>query len=170
MIGQVLRPHGVRGEVRVEPFTDLPERFEWLERIYVGEPPQAVVVDSVRFHQGTILLKLQGDDDRDAAEARRGQRLFVPEDEAIPLEEGEYFIHDLIGLKAFDDTGRSLGTLVEVLETGANNVFVIRGPLGELLLPDIPDVIHEIDFANSRLTIALLPGMGDAPVDADEGV
>jgi 16S rRNA processing protein RimM len=166
MVGEVLRPHGVRGEVRVEPFTDLPERFEWLERIYVGEPPRPVDLESVRFHQGTVLLKFSGDDDRNAAEARRGQKLYVPEDEAIPLEEGEYFIHDLIGLDAYDEAGTALGQLVEVLETGANNVFVIEGTAGELLLPDIPDVIREIDFDSGRLIVALLPGLGDSRAEA----
>lgn len=166
MIGEVVRPHGVRGEVRIEPLTDLLERFEWLERIYIGEPPQPVDVESVRFHQGTVLLKFSGDDDRDAAEARRGQKLYVPEDEAIPLEEGEYFIHDLIGLEAYDEAGISLGKLVEVLETGANNVFVIKGTAGEILLPDIPDVIREIDFDAGRLIVALMPGLGDSQTAA----
>lgn len=160
VIGEVLKPHGVRGEVRVIPHTELPERFTWLETVYVGEDdPQPTAVEGARFHKGWVLLKLAGYDDRDAAKALRGALLQVPYEEAIPLEEGEYFLYELEGFAVYDETGERLGEVREIIETKANNVFVIDGARGEILLPDIPEVIQEIDFDNGRITVHLLPGL-----------
>lgn len=160
VIGQVGKPHGVRGEVRVKPYTEQPERFTWLEFVYVGEEePRPVVVEGARVHKGVVLLKLQGYDDRDAAEALRGEWLQVPEAEGIPLEEGEYYLYQIDGLAVVTEEGEALGELVEVIETGANNVFVIEGERGQLLLPDIDEVILNIDFENELITVRLLPGL-----------
>lgn len=152
--------HGVRGEVRVRPHTDLPERFTWLETVYVGEvDPRPLAVEGVRFHKDLVLLKLGGYDSREEAAALKGELLQVPMTEAIPLAEDEYFLYQLIGLAVVTDEGESLGELVEVLETGANNVFVVRGERGDILLPDTSEVIVDIDFENGRLTVHLLPGL-----------
>jgi 16S rRNA processing protein RimM len=160
VVGQVRKPHGVRGEVRVTPYTELPERFTWLEQVYVGQVnPTPVAIESVRFHHDTILLKLAGYDDRSGAEALRGQWLQVPEEEGIPLEEGEYYLFQLEGFLVYSDQGNLLGRLVEVMETKANNVFVVRGELGEILLPDIDEVVQEIDIENGRMTVHLLTGL-----------
>lgn len=160
VIGQLLKPHGVRGEMRVRVYTELPERFTWLETVYVGrENPRAETVDTVRFHKDLVLLKLVGYDDRDAVQSLHGELLQVPESEAIPLEEGEYFLYQLEGLAVYSDEGESLGTLTRVIETGANNVFLVKGVAGELLLPDIEDVVLDIDFDQQRMTVHLLPGL-----------
>jgi 16S rRNA processing protein RimM len=160
IIGRVLKAHGVHGELRVAVYTDLPERFTWLETIYLGETnPRPIPVEAVRFHQELALLKLAGVDDRDAAEELRGEWLQVPLSEAIPLEEGEYFLYQLLGLTVITDEGETLGELVELLETGANHVFLVRGVRGDLLLPDTPEVIQEIDFANGRMIVHLLLGL-----------
>ena len=161
-VGRVLKPHGVNGEVRVELMTDRPERFGWLESIFVGENnPRRVGVISARRHGNFVLLKLDGYPTRTEAELLRNELLQVPEDEAIPLEEGEYFLHQLLGLEVVTESGRSLGRLTDVLETGANNVFIIDGPSGELLVPDIPDVVREVDVAGGRVVIRPLPGLLD---------
>jgi 16S rRNA processing protein RimM len=163
-VGRVIKPHGVNGEVRVEPLTDLPERFEWLDAVYLGENnPRPLTVQSVRFHQGFVLLKLAGYPTRTEAELLRGELLQVPESEAIPLEDGEYFLHQLIGLDVYTEEGLHVGRLSEVLETGANNVFVVEGQNRQVLVPDIPDVIKEIDLDNGRLVIQPLPGLLDDP-------
>jgi 16S rRNA processing protein RimM len=160
VIGEIIKPHGVRGEVRVLPSTDLPERFSWLKTVYIGRAePRPAGVEAVRSHQHWVLLKLAGIDNRDQAESLRGEWLQVPIDEAIPLEEDEYFLYQLVGLAVYDETGQQLGELVDVLETGANNVFVIRSPEGELLLPDIDEVIREIDLESGRVIVRLLPGL-----------
>lgn len=163
VIGQIGKPHGVRGEVRVQPYTEQPERFTWLKVVYLGESsPQPATVESARLHQGLILLKLTGYDDRNAAETLRGVWLQIPEEEALPLEAGEYYLYQLLNLQVYQEDGHYLGVLVDVLETGANNVFVVRGDRGELLLPDTAEVVREIDFANGRMTVHLLPGLGAA--------
>ncbi len=160
VIGQVAKPHGVRGDVRVVLHTDLPERYTWLEEIYIGEQdPRPVPVEYVRFHKNWVLLKLEGYDDRDAVESLRGQLLQVREDQAIPLEEGEYFLFQLIGLSVISEDGDLLGELVQVIETGANNVFVVHGPQGEILIPDIVEVVRDIDFDKRQISVNLLPGL-----------
>jgi 16S rRNA processing protein RimM len=160
VIGQIQKPHGVRGEVRVVTHTDYPERFNRLETVYVGEDdPQPMEVESARFHGDLVLLKLAGYDSREEAAELRGEWLLVPESEAVPLEEGEYYLYQLEGLQVFTDDGEELGELMEVIETGANNVFVVRGDTGDLLLPDTDEVVVEIDFENGRMTVHLLPGL-----------
>ena len=160
VIGQITKPHGVRGELRVKPHTDEPERFTWLEQVYVGETARSLMlVEKARVHQGMILLKFTAVNDRTAAEALRGEWLMVPEDEALPLEEGEYYLFQLEGLSVFTDDGEDLGVLTSIIETGANHVFVVQGAQGELLLPDIDEVVQEIDFENGRMLVTLLPGL-----------
>ncbi len=142
--------------------TDTPERFKWLDTVYLGESnPRRVAVDSVRVHQGGVLLRLVGYPTRTEAELLRGELLQVPESEAVPLEEGEYFLYQLEGLAVYTTGGAHVGRLVEVLETGANNVFVVDGANGQHLLPDIPDVIKEIDIEGGRIVIQPLPGLID---------
>lgn len=160
VIGQITKPHGVRGEVRVRPYTDEPARFTWLEQVYVGnKDPQPMAVEQARVHQSMILLKLAAVNDRMAADQLRGEWLLVPETEALPLAEGEYFLFQLEGLSVFTAEGETLGTLTSIIETGANNVFVVQGDQGELLLPDIDEVVQEIDFENGRVVVTLLPGL-----------
>lgn len=160
VIGQITKPHGIRGEVRVKPHTDEPDRFNWLEQVYVGElSPRLMAVEKARVHQGMVLLKLTAVNDRNAADTLRGEWLMVPEDEALPLAEGEYYLFQLEGLTVVTDSDELLGTLTRVIETGANNVFVVQGALGERLLPDIAEVVQEIDFENGRMIVKLLPGL-----------
>lgn len=164
VIGQIKRPHGVRGEVRADIHTELPERFSWLKQVYLSADPddthpKIVGVEATRLHQGQVLLKLDTIDARDEAEMLRGHWLLVPEAEAIPLEEGEYYLYQLIGLAVYTDEDEHLGELVEVIETGANNVFVVRGAERETLIPDTPEVVQDIDFDRGRVTVQLLPGL-----------
>ncbi len=147
----------------VIPHTDQPERFGWIEEVYVGEEsPVLFEVESVRFHKGRPLVKLAGCDSREAAQELRGKFLQVPEDQAIPLEEGEYFLFQLIGLDVEMVDGERLGKLTEVIETGANNVFVVQGEAGELLIPDISEVVHEVDFQQNKVKVLPFPGLLDA--------
>lgn len=160
VIGRITKPHGVRGEVRVAPITDLPERFTWLDSVYVGESaPVKMPVEGARVHNSKVLLKLEGYDDRNAADTLRGALLQVPEDEGLPLEEGEYYLYQLEGLDVFSDSDEHLGSIVDILETKANNVFVVHGDRGEILLPDIEEVITTIDFDAGRMVVNLLPGL-----------
>ena len=160
VIGRVVKPHGVRGEVRVEAHTDLPERFGWLDSVYLGRKnPAPVAIEGVRFHKSWVLLKLAGYDDRDAAQTLRSQWLQIPEELGLPLEEGQYYLHQIIDLEVVTEDDLHLGKVVEVMETKANNVFVVSGQYGEVLLPDIDEVILKIDFEQKRITVHLLPGL-----------
>jgi 16S rRNA processing protein RimM len=165
VIGQILRPHGVRGEFRVAPYTDEPDRFARLETVFLADDPDVhpdpvpYAVDAVRLHQRLVLLKLHGVDDREAAAALRSLWILVAREDALPLAEGEYYLYQLEGMVVRTEEGETLGALLQVLETGANRVFVVHGERGDILIPDIPDVVTDIDFATGMMTVRLMPGL-----------
>ena len=176
LVGRVSRPHGVRGELRVEIITDYPERLAQHAYFYLADPnsPDAVhryPVEGLRFHQKVLLLKLTGCDDRDAADELRGMLVQIPIEEAVPLEEGEYYLFQLVGVRVDTEDGEWLGQVVDVIETGANDVYVVRGPRGEALLPAVDDVILELDLKSKQMVVRLLPGLlaGGRPFDEAQG-
>lgn len=161
-IGRIATAHGIRGEVRVELYTDFPERFAPQTVIYVGEALTRAKIEYARPHKLQMLVKLVDVETRDDAEALRGQWLFVPEEEAVELEPDTYWVHDIVGLQAETEAGELLGRISEVLFTGANEVYVIQSADGgELLVPAIAEVIQQVDLAAKRITVRLLPGMRD---------
>jgi 16S rRNA processing protein RimM len=164
VIGQVRRPHGIRGEIRMEILTDYPERILQHDYLYLAHPatPDDVtrhVLEAVRPHKGVLLVKLAGCDDRDGAEELRGLLVQIPLEQAVPLEEGEYYYFQLEGMDVETDGGEWLGRVAEVLKAGAHDVFLVRGPRGEILLPSVEDVILHIDLEAGRMMVHLLPGM-----------
>ncbi|MEA3345167.1 MAG: ribosome maturation factor RimM [Chloroflexota bacterium] len=159
IIGEILRPQGVRGEVRVRILTDFPERFRTLKRAYLGQALAPVNVERAHFHQKWVLLKFAGYNDRTAAEELRGALIQIPVEEAIPLEEDEYYLHQIVGLGAWTVEDEYLGRVREILPTGSNDIYVVWGPKGEILLPAIEEVIHEVDLEAGRLTVKLLEGL-----------
>jgi len=159
-----LRPHGVRGELRVEVITDYPERLEKHAYFYLAPPDSPEVVrrypvERLRRHREVLLLKLGGCETRNDAEELRGMLVQIPIEDAVPLEEGEYYHFQLIGVRVETESGERLGQVVEVLDTGANDVYVVRGPRGEILLPAVEDVILELDLKLKQMIVHLLPGM-----------
>lgn len=165
VLGRVLRPHGIRGELRMEILTAYPERIVAGKRLYIGpdtkQPSTAVVytVNRARKHQHYLIIQVEGIDDRNAAEFLRDQYVMVTPDEAVPLEEGEFYLFQLIGLSVYTDTDELLGELTEVIETGANDVYVVHGARGEVLLPAIDECILDIDFDKQTMTVHLLDGL-----------
>ena len=164
VVGRILRPHGVRGELRVALITSYPEwlqqhRFFYLASSNSPEVVRCFPVERLRLRGEAILLKLGGCDDRNTADGLRGMLVQIPTQEAVPLEEGEYYDYQIIGLRVETDTGESLGRVVEVLETGANDVYIVRGPLGEVLLPAVDDVVLDLDPRAGRIVVHLLPGL-----------
>lgn len=183
-VGLIVGVHGLRGEVKVEIHTDFPERFDAGNTLYFTDALKEVPIKNSRPHKGHMLLQFAGVKDRGQAEALRQTWLFVPEDDAKPLGDDMYWVHDLIGMTVIqveadsnkpvenssetilDDavSGTELGTITDVLETGANDVYVIK-PFGsinrgrELLLPAIADVVQKVDVENQQMFVQLQPGL-----------
>ena len=155
LIGQVLRPQGIKGQVKVRPDTDDPGRFEDLETVYLrkGEAYEAVTVDEVSVREDGVYLRLNGVQDRDAAEKQRNLMLYVDRAHAVELGEDETFICDLIGCKVIDLQGNELGTVKDVLQPGGNDVYVIKTPKGKMLLPALKHVIPAVDVKNGTMTV-----------------
>lgn len=171
IIGRVRKPHGINGELKIAIESELPERFTWLRHVWLSRnpndrAPRQVAVENVRFHGDDALVKLAGYDDPETAGHLRQHWVFVPIEQALPLEADEYYSFQIIGFRVETRAGRLLGTLASLLETGANDVFVVDGPLGELLLPDIPDVVLDIDLTGRRIVVEPLPGL--LPDDASD--
>ena len=158
-VGRVLRPHGVRGEVRVEIHTDFPERFAVYETLYLGEQHTPYGLEGHRFHQGKVLLKFRGLDDRNAVEGLREQWVWIATQDAAPLQEGEIYLHQMLHLRVVTVEGESLGQVVEIIETGANPVYIVRGSKGEILIPDTDEVIVHIDLPRQQVTVRLIEGL-----------
>lgn len=163
-VGMIAGVHGLRGEVKVELHTDFPERFAPGEIVYLGTNLQETVITEARPHQGQYLLQFRGMDNRTQAEELRGLWIFIPEAEAADLDDDTYFVHDIIGLSVQTVSGELLGTIEQVLFTGANEVYVVMTPdepRREILLPAIADVVKQVDLDNGILVVELLPGLLD---------
>lgn len=161
LIGRVLRPHGVRGEIRAEILTSVPDYFD-SEQLYLGRRPTQLKpyeVEDVRFHQEKALLKLVGIDDRDVADSLRDLWIYLDRENALPLEEGEFYLYQLIGMNVVTDEGETLGQVTDTLQTGANDVFVVKGARGEILLPDIDGVVLSVDGEQGLITVHLVEGL-----------
>lgn len=164
-IGRITRPHGLRGEVRVQIITDFPERFQAMDSVIVQTPDgvrRRYNINGVRFHKGFVILQLEGVDTVEDAQRLRNSLLRVTRDELVPLPPGHYYISDLIGLEVYTEFGELLGTVSDVLQPGANDVYVVRPAAEgteEILLPAIRDVVKDIDLESGRITVHLLPGL-----------
>ena len=165
-MGRILRPHGVRGEVRVEILTEDPGRFKRMDQVYLSRRekgvPQPVDLLKARFHQNKVLLTLDGYHSREEAAALRGWLIWVPFSEAIPLEEGEFFLFQLIGMAVWTDDNRFLGNVADIIQTGANEVFVVKGESGkEILIPDTEEVVLEVNGETNKILVHPIPGLLD---------
>jgi len=163
-VGLIVGAHGLRGELKIELHTDYEQRFAVGNSILLGEKLIEVKILTSRPHKAFQLIRIAGVDSRSDAEGMRGQWLFIPDDEAISLENDEYWIHDIVGITVVDTQGRVLGTVRNILETGANDVYIIDAneelKIGrEILLPAISEVVQEIDTDNRTLTVELIPGL-----------
>jgi len=163
-VGVITSPHGVNGEVNVFPTTDDPKRFRRLKEVILvrGKEEKAVEIESVKFFKQMVILKLKGFDDRDAVEKLRQCSLFVTRDKAVRLQKDEYFIADLMGLRVLDGDkeDQEIGTLEDVMATGANDVYVIRlSGGGELLLPAIKQCVLEVNVEEGFVRVHVMDGL-----------
>ena len=160
VIGKAGAPHGLRGEVRVIPRTDFPERFESLREVFIGE--RFFHVEHVHYHRQFVLLTLAECTSREAAAKLTGELLRVAREDAAPLAEGEFYTFDIIGLAVLDMAGERLGEVTNVLKTGSNDVYVVKKPDGsELLVPALKNVVREIDIAGGFLRVDLQEELED---------
>jgi 16S rRNA processing protein RimM len=160
VVGQIVRPHGIRGEVGMKIITAYPERLSQIETLFVGPGHQPYPVKRMRRHMDGMIIHLEGVLDRDEAETLRGMLVHIHIDDAVPLEEGEYYLFQIEGIRVVADTGQELGRLTDLIETGANDVYVITtSDNQEILLPAIPEVIQRVDTVAGVMTVHLLEGL-----------
>ena len=161
-VGQITTTHGIHGEVKVFPLTDDPERFHDLEYVTVGDPVNGARLfpEKVRFFKNLVILKFKGIDTIDDVIKYRGKDLWIPRELGQELSENEYYIVDLIGMQVFLEDGTLFGTLKDVLQTGANDVYVVSTEEhGEVLIPAIRDCILSVNVEDMKMTVSLLKGM-----------
>ena len=169
-VGQIIGVHGVHGELKAQILTDDPSRFDLLKRVFVGldgAEPVPYEMEGYRLHQKWILIKLQGIDDRNKAETLRGQLIQVPSEEAIPLEAGEYYEHQIIGIEVWTADGQNLGQVVEILYSSAHEIYVVQGASAkspktsprEILIPAIANVVLSVDLEAGRIVVELPEGL-----------
>jgi 16S rRNA processing protein RimM len=159
-VAQVLAPHGIRGELKCRIVTDFPkQRFKRGNTLLLDGA--ARVVQSARIQGQVVLLRLEDIADRTTADTLRGKDVLIQADQAVKLPKGEFYWHQVIGLEVIDATTRaSLGRVSDILETGANDVYLVKTPHGqELLIPAIKDVVKDIDPALGHIVVQPLPGM-----------
>lgn len=153
VLGRIVAPHGVRGEVRIKGETDRPEIFATLPHVYIGG--NRYQVTSVRPHKNVYCFCLAGVSTREDAEALVGSWIEMPRSELPPRPEGTYYISDLVGLTVETPTGERIGQLVEVLQPGANDVYVVRGEQGDILVPALKRVVTDISLETGKMIVVL---------------
>ena len=163
-VGVITSPHGIKGEVKVFPTTDDAKRFKELKKVILdtGKEYIPMEIEHVKFFKNMVILKFKGYDNINEIEKYKSRDLLITRDQAVDLEPDEYFITDLIGLAVVSDQGVELGTLKDVLETGANDVYVVAMKDGkELMLPAIGDCILNVDLEQRRMEVHVLEGLMD---------
>lgn len=161
VVGRLLGPVGVSGDLRAQLLTDFPERFPDLRTVHLGDNLRPYRVVWARLEGGTAVLHLSGVDDVAAAQGLANQDVQIPIDAAAELPADQYFWHQILGLAVWSDDGVYLGTVVEVMRTGSNDVYLVRNGTRDALIPAIEDVVREVDLEQRRMIVHLLPGLVD---------
>ena len=157
--GKIVTTHGIRGEVKVQPWTDTPDVFCDLDRVYLKNGASAIEIENAREHKGMLILKLKGTDTVEDAQKLVNTVLYIDRED-IELDEGAYFIQDIIGLEVFDiDNGKLYGKVTDVTATGANDVFHITFENKTYLIPNIKSVVINIDVEGGKIEIRPLEGL-----------
>ena len=160
-VGVISSTHGIRGEVKVFPTTDSPERFETIKNVILETGKQQIPLEiaGIKYFKQFVIVKFKGIDNINDIEKYRGMELYVSREDAVELEDDEFYIADLIGMKVVTEDG-DLGVLKDIMETGANDVYIIdTEKYGELLLPAIHDCILDVDVENNVMIVHLLEGL-----------
>lgn len=163
-VGAITSTHGIRGEVKVFPTTDDPNRFKKLKEVVLdtGKEQLTLEIQSVKFFKQFVILKFKGYDNINDIEKYKGKNIYVTRENAVKLEKDEYFIADMIGSVVEDEDGNVLGTLKDVMQTGANDVYVVENQEGkELLFPAIKECVLQVDIEQQKITVHIMPGLLD---------
>ena len=163
-VGEILTTQGNKGEVKVATLTDTLERWLELTRVFIvtDTGTNELIIEKVRFFRGLVIIKFQGVDSISAAEGLQREFLWLPEEERPCLPEDRFYLDELIGLQVYGPNERFLGIVEEVLVTGANDVYIVRGgEVGEILLPAIKSVVRQVDTEKRIMRVKLLPGLLD---------
>ena len=161
-IGQIVNTFGIKGFVKVKPWVNDVTRFDDLKKVYIKirKEQKEFEIEEVKYHKNQVLLKFKGIETIEQAEVYRNAILEISREDAIPLEEGEYFIADLLESEVFTDEGEKLGILEDIYNTGSCDIYVVKNELGKsILLPRIDDVIKEIDVENKKIIVHLIEGL-----------
>jgi 16S rRNA processing protein RimM len=171
-IGIIVALFGIHGELKVRSLTDIPNRFAELDAVHVGPEGRRYVIERTRPYKGEmVILKLKGIDDANAAEALRKAELRIPVSELARLPSDSYYQHDILGLAVYTLAGRALGPIVDIIVTGSNDVYVMRGADGkQLLIPAIKAVIKQVDLVRRVMYIDPLPGLLEGAVEVRDDV
>lgn len=153
LIGEIAAPFGVRGEMKIDPFTDFPDRFKSLRVLYVGPSRQPYEVEGARLQKQQVVLKLAGIERPEQVDELRRREVFVPRSEAAALPAGHYYLDDLIGAQVVTSAGQPVGTLTDILRTGSNDVYVVADGGNEILIPAIKDAVTSVDVGERRVVI-----------------
>jgi 16S rRNA processing protein RimM len=159
IVGRVLKPWGYRGEMKVEILTDFPERFASLRSVFLGDDAKPFSVARTHLHGNSVLLKLDGIDSPESAAKLRDQLVQVAIEDAVTLPSGKVFLYQLLGVRVRTIDGQALGEIKDVLETGANDVYVVHDGAREILLPAIPQVVKQIDLERGEMVVELMEGL-----------
>ena len=163
-VGVITKPHGIRGEVKVHVLSDDPDRLSDLKEVEADGPKYhgMLTMEGVRYFKGQAIVKFRGFDTMDDTMPLLRAQLLIPREEALPLEEREYYIGDLIGMQVYQEDGRLLGTLRDVLQTGANDVYeVSTEEYGDILIPAIRECIRDVSVEEGSMTVRLMKGLLD---------
>lgn len=161
-IGQIVNTYGIKGFLKVVPYTDDITRFEDLKSIYIETKNslKTFIIEDIKYSKNLVLLKLKGIDDINSAEIYKNCYLKIDRKDAVELPEDSYFIIDLIGITVFSDNNEELGNIVDVYSTGANDIYVVKNELGkQVLLPAIGEVIKNVDIKNKKMMVHLIEGL-----------
>ena len=161
-VGQIVNTFGIKGQLKVKPFTDDIERFEELKTVYICKKNEIkkVEIEDVKYNKQCVLLKVKGIEDLTQAEKYQGLFLKIDRKDAKKLPKDTYFIADILGLEVYTDEGELLGKVDDIFPTGANDVYVVKDELGkQILLPSIPEVLKEIDLEKGKVIVHLIEGL-----------
>ncbi|MTI96053.1 MAG: 16S rRNA processing protein RimM [Firmicutes bacterium] len=162
VIGEIVGAHGVRGDIKIYPLTDFPERFLEMDALCLRAADSKITefeLISARLHKNVIIVHLKGVDDRNAAEALRGREAVVPYEDAVPLPAGKWYIYQLIGARVSTEDGSTLGTITEVFSLPANDVFQVEAQGKRYLIPALKEVVLRIDVDSHEVIVRLQEGM-----------